>query len=156
EASEGEQRADRKIDARGQNDESHADREQAGDRHLPHHVEQVDLRQEARLDDREQQHQRDEEQRRREARDEAEDVYPPILRRFQPRLAHEMSPLKPLTRATPLSCAVIIAIRISCVALVRAISPVTRPSRIVTMRSETARISGSSDAMTITAMRSED
>ena len=34
------------------------------------------------------------------------------------------------------SCSVIIDIRISCVASVRAISPVTRPSRIVTMRSD--------------------
>ena len=49
EAGEGEQRADREIDAGGQDDEGHADREQAGDRHLPHHVEEVDLRQKARL-----------------------------------------------------------------------------------------------------------
>ena len=48
--------------------------------------------------------------------------------------------------------AVIIDISISWVASSRAISPVTRPSRIVTMRSQTARISGSSDEMTITAM----
>ena len=47
---------------------------------------------------------------------------------------------------------VIIDIRISWVASLRAISPVTRPSRMVTMRSETARISGSSDEMTMTAM----
>ena len=47
---------------------------------------------------------------------------------------------------------VIIAISISWVASVRAISPVTRPSRIVTMRSQIARISGSSDEMTMTAM----
>ena len=41
-AGEGEQRADRKVDAGGQDDEGHADREQAGDRDLPHDVEEVD------------------------------------------------------------------------------------------------------------------
>ena len=92
---EGEQRADREIDAGGQNHEGHADREQAGDRHLPHHVEEVDRGEEPRFDDGEQHHQRDEEQGRREARDEAEDVDASILGRFQPRLAHAMSPFKP-------------------------------------------------------------
>ena len=71
---EGEQRADRKIDAGGQNHEGHADRQKAGDRNLPHHVEEIDRGQEPRLDDREQHHERDEEQRRREPGDEAEDV----------------------------------------------------------------------------------
>ena len=74
EAGESEQRADRKIDAGGQDHEGHADREQAGDRHLPHHVEEIDRRKEPRLDDRKQRHQRDEEQRRRESGDEAEHV----------------------------------------------------------------------------------
>ena len=52
-----------------------------------------------RLNDREQNHQDDKEQQRREARDEAEDVDSLVLGRFQPRLAHVNSPFKPLTRA---------------------------------------------------------
>ena len=51
EAGESEQRTDRKIDAGGQDDEGHADREQADDRHLAHHVEQIERAQEARLTD---------------------------------------------------------------------------------------------------------
>ena len=70
----GEKRANREIDACGQDDESHADGEQAGDRHLPHHVEEIDRGEEARLDQGEKRHQRDEEQRRGEPGDEAKDV----------------------------------------------------------------------------------
>ena len=147
------QRADRKIDAGGQDDEGHADREQAGDRDLPHDVEQVDSREEARLHESEQDHQGDKEQQRRESGDKAEKVDSLVLRRCQLRLAHDNS----AAQAADAGHAALMQPSsspsgFSCVASVRAISPVTRPSRIVTMRSEIARISGSSDEMTMTAM----
>jgi hypothetical protein len=87
---EGEQRADREVDAGGQDDEGHADREQAGDRHLPHHVEEIDRREEARLDHGEERHQRDEEQRRGEPGDEAKDVEAsPLARVSKPRFSDD-------------------------------------------------------------------
>ena len=58
-----------------ENHEGHADREQACDRHLSHDVEQIDGRQEPRLDEREHRHQRDKEQRGREFGDEAENIH---------------------------------------------------------------------------------
>ena len=80
-------------------------------------------------------------------------------RRHRSRLARRVA-LCRVGQFVPSSCrqaarsigAVIMAISLSWSASSRRISPVTRPSRIVTMRSETARISGSSDEMAITAM----
>ena len=54
--------------------------------------------------------------------------------------------------AASVALSVIIAISRSSVASARAISPVTRPSRMVTMRSLTVSTSGSSEEMAITAM----
>ena len=59
---------------RGQDDEGHADREQPVDRDLAHDVEQVERREEARLDDGEHRHQHEQEDQRREAGQEANDV----------------------------------------------------------------------------------
>ena len=86
--------------------------------------------------DRKQRHQHDEEQRRRESGDEAEHVDAAGPARFgNSRVGHGRL-VKPSARASAApSWKVIIDIRISWVASLRAISPVTRPSRMVTMRS---------------------
>ena len=99
---EGDQRADRQVDAGGQDHEGHADRKQPGDRHLPHDVEEVDRGEEPRLDDGEQRHQHDQEDRRRETRDEAEDVEALVLGRFRrSRFGHRFPSFKPRQRRRP-------------------------------------------------------
>ena len=149
EAGKGDQRADREVDAGGQDDEGHADREQAVDRDLAQDVEEVERREEARLGDREARHQHDQEDERREAGQEADDVDLGGGCASEARvLSHRLLPA--LHAAFALS--VIIDIRISSLASSRMISPVTRPSRMVTMRSLIASTSGSSEEMAITAM----
>ena len=67
-------RAHRQVDAAGEDDEGHADGEQAVDRDLAHDVEQVERLEEARLDDGEHGHQDQEEDQGREPGEEAEQV----------------------------------------------------------------------------------
>jgi hypothetical protein len=42
ESTESDQRADRQVDARRQDDEGHADSEEPVDRHLPHDIEKIE------------------------------------------------------------------------------------------------------------------
>ena len=67
-------RADREVDAAGQDDEGHADRQQAVDRDLAHDVEQVERLQEARIEDGEHRHQHEQEDQRRKLGEKAEQV----------------------------------------------------------------------------------
>jgi hypothetical protein len=69
-------RAHREVDAAGEDDEGHADREQAVDRDLPHDVEEVQRPQEARLEQREGGHQDEQEDQRRQLGQQAERVDP--------------------------------------------------------------------------------
>src|SRR5262249_17379433 len=73
-AGEGDKRADREIDAGGQDDEGHADREQAVDRDLAKDVEEVERREEPRFGDGEACHQHNQENEGCEASQETDDV----------------------------------------------------------------------------------
>src|SRR5205823_8577351 len=149
------QRPDREVDAGGQDDEGHADRQQADDRHLPHHVEQVDRVEEARLDRGEDRHQHDEEDQRREARQQPQHVAAPGLPPgvgSAPGFCHPVLACPLFGYAAAAVPRVIIAISVSCVAAARPISPVIRPSRKVAMRSLIASTSGSSEEMAMMAM----
>src|ERR1700722_547275 len=165
ETGEGEQRADRQIDAGGEDHEGHANREKAVDRNLAHHVEEIERAQKPRLADGEARHQHDEENQRREARDESDEIG---LRLGGGRdgscFGHRFISANSISRpaaslavmgsayAAALPLNVIIAMSRSSVASRRLISPVTRPSRIVTIRSLIASTSGNSDEIAIMAI----
>jgi hypothetical protein len=103
-AREGQQRPDRKVDSRRQDDERHAHRQQAVDRDLSHDVEQIYPAEELRLGDGEPRHQHEQKDERRKTREHPDHIDRVPRSRHRPCLALYLGhcvPMQSNVGATP-------------------------------------------------------